>query len=144
MESESARPLEIRLHQSDAFEAGQGSHLRIYFAHDIFRRFAWEQNHEKSFDLFGTFDSRADRNPVEFEQLSRQKPRPARLQQQFARMIEIPGEMPALLFGDPLGENFEDRILSVSLKTFVPAQGRHLLDRSEGEIDGGELVGEDA
>src|SRR5262245_1609690 len=121
MESKGARPFEIALHQPESVKARQASHLLIYLSHEIPRRFAREQSQEESFDLFRAFDPCADRNPIEFEQLSRQNPRPARFEQQLARMIEIPCEMSALLLGDPFAENFENRVVSVLLEVFVSA-----------------------
>src|SRR5262249_11844508 len=118
--SERAGLLEIRLHQPDPFKSGQRSHFGIYFAHERAGRRGGKQRHEQSFELGLTFDSAVNRRPVEFEQLSGQNPRPAGFQQQLARVIVIPGEMPALLFGYPLAKNFENRIASVFPEVFVP------------------------
>src|SRR5262245_15193802 len=120
-QSKSAGLLEIRLHQPDSFKSGQRSHLGIYLAHKRAVQWRRKQCHEQSFDLGGAFDSGADRDPVEFEQLSGQNPSPAGFQQQLTRVVVIPGEMPALLFGDPLAENLEDRVASEFLEVFVSA-----------------------
>ncbi|MGH7904261.1 MAG: hypothetical protein ACREPA_09075 [Candidatus Dormibacteraceae bacterium] len=131
-------PVEEPLHDVHSFQARKALGGPVDLAHGLAAIRSVEEVDGHAIDLLGPLHALADRLEAALHDEAIGLAGGPALSQQALGLRPVEGEVDPLLLDDPLDDLGQGRVIGPLDELLVAGQGRHLVDRAHGEVDGGE------